>query len=116
VTLKLVTRYSRPQLQLIILIKKLFFISCIAIEGFQTSSQTAYAGVLVFSRSYLGDKGIMRTNEISKDGSCTAVEKDPLHLLLEIERRFREEERKNLHSERGRSHQNLLKIIKKQSG
>jgi hypothetical protein len=54
----------------------------------------------------------MRVNEISKDGSCKAVEKDALELLLEIERRFRMEERKNLRSERGRSHQNLLKIIK----
>jgi hypothetical protein len=57
----------------------------------------------------------MRTNEISKDDFCTAVEKDPLHLLLEIERRFREEERKNLHSQRGRLHQNLLRILKDQS-
>jgi len=47
----------------------------------------------------------MRIDEIAKDRSCTAIEKDPLHLLLEIERRFREEERKNLHSQRGRSHQ-----------
>jgi hypothetical protein len=54
----------------------------------------------------------MLINEISKGGSCTAVEKDPLELLLEIERRFRMEDRKNLRSERGRSHQNLLKIIK----
>ena len=58
----------------------------------------------------------MRINEIAKDRSCTAIEKDPLHLLLEIERRFRAEERKNLRSERGRSHQNLLRIIKEQSG
>jgi len=50
----------------------------------------------------------MRINEIAKNRSCTAIEKDPLHLLLEIERRFRAEERKNLRSERGRSHQNLL--------
>ncbi len=57
----------------------------------------------------------MRINEITKDRSCTAIENDPLHLLLEIERRFREEERKNLRSERGRSHQNLLRIIKEQS-
>ena len=57
----------------------------------------------------------MRINEIAKDRSCTAIENDPLHLLLEIERRFREEERKNLRSERGRSHQNLLRIIKEQS-
>ena len=58
----------------------------------------------------------MRINEIAKDRSSTAIEKDPLHLLLEIERRFREEERNNLRSERGRSHQNLLRIIKEQSG
>ena len=57
----------------------------------------------------------MRINEIAKDRSCMAIEKDPLHLLLEIERRLREEERKNLRSERGRSHQNLLRIIKEQS-
>ena len=57
----------------------------------------------------------MRINEISKDGSCSVVEKDPLHLLLEIERRFRAEERKNLRSRRGRSHQNLLRIIKERS-
>lgn len=43
----------------------------------------------------------MRINEISKDGSCKAVEKDALELLLEIERRFRMEERKNLRSEPG---------------
>ena len=55
-------------------------------------------------------------NEVAKDRSCTAIEKDPLHLLLEIERRFRAEERKNLCSARGRSHQNLLRIIKEQSG
>jgi hypothetical protein len=53
----------------------------------------------------------MRINEISKDVSCSAVERDLLHLLLKIERRFREEERKNPHSQRGRSHQNLLRII-----
>jgi hypothetical protein len=58
----------------------------------------------------------MRISEIAKDRSCTAIEKDPLHLLLEIERRFRAEERKNIRSERGRSHQNLLRIIKGQSG
>jgi hypothetical protein len=58
----------------------------------------------------------MRTNEIAKDRSSMAIEKGPLHLLLEIERRFRAEERKNLRSERGKSHQNLLRIIKKQPG
>jgi hypothetical protein len=57
----------------------------------------------------------MRIKEISKDGSLTAVEKDPVHLLLEIESRLRAEERKNLRSPRGRSHQNLLRIIKEQS-
>jgi len=41
----------------------------------------------------------MRSNEIAKDRSSTAIEKGPLHLLLEIERRFRAEERKNLRSE-----------------
>jgi hypothetical protein len=56
----------------------------------------------------------MCINEISKDASCHAVEKDLLHLLLEIERRFRAEERKNLRTQRGRSHQNLLRIIKEQ--
>jgi hypothetical protein len=30
----------------------------------------------------------------SKEADCTAVEKDWFHLLLEIERRFRAEERK----------------------
>jgi hypothetical protein len=59
---------------------------------------------------------VMRINEIAKDRSCTAIEKDPLHLLLEIERRFRAEERKNFRSKRGRSHQNLLRIIKERSG
>jgi hypothetical protein len=58
-----------------------------------------------------GWRKIMRINEISKDVSCSAVERDLLHLLLKIERRFREEERKNPHSQRGRSHQNLLRII-----
>jgi hypothetical protein len=53
----------------------------------------------------------MRINEISQDGSCTTVEKDALGLLLEIERRFRVEERKDLRSARGRSHQNLLRIF-----
>ena len=58
----------------------------------------------------------MRIDEIAKDPSCTAIEKDPLHLLLEIERRFRVEERKNFRSKRGRSHQNLLRITKEHSG
>jgi hypothetical protein len=44
----------------------------------------------------------------------TAVEKNAFHVLLEIERRLREEERKNPRSQRGRAHQNLLKIGKKQ--
>jgi hypothetical protein len=58
-----------------------------------------------------GWRKIMRIYEISKDDSCTAVEKDPMHLLLEIERRFRAEERKNLRTQRGRLDQNLLRII-----
>ena len=68
-------------------------------------------GELILTRS----SEVMRVNEVAKDRSCTAIEKDPLHLLLEIERRFRAEERKNLCSARGRSHQNLLRIIKEQS-
>jgi hypothetical protein len=67
-------------------------------------------GELILTRS----SEVMRVNEVAKDRSCTAIEKDPLHLLLEIERRFRAEE-KNLCSARGRSHQNLLRIIKEQS-
>lgn len=67
-------------------------------------------GELILTRS----SEVMRVNEVAK-GSCTAIEKDPLHLLLEIESRFRAEERKNLCSARGRSHQNLLRIIKEQS-
>jgi len=63
-----------------------------------------------------GMKQFMRISEIAKDRSYAAIEKDPLHLLLEIERRFRAEESKNIRSERGRSHQNLLRIIKGQSG
>ena len=63
-----------------------------------------------------GRKNKMILDEVSKESFRTAVKNDPFHLLLEIERRFREEERKNLHSERGRSHQNLLRIIKKQPG
>jgi hypothetical protein len=46
---------------------------------------------------------------------CQTVENDPFHLLLEIERNFRAEERMNLASKRGQSHQNLLKIIKDSS-
>ena len=38
-------------------------------------------------------------NKNSKDAKCTGGEKDWFHLLLEIERRFRAEERKNLRSE-----------------
>jgi hypothetical protein len=53
--------------------------------------------------------------EMSMEGSCTGVEKDAFRLLLEIERQFREEERMNLRSQRGKSHQNLLRIIKEQS-
>jgi hypothetical protein len=53
--------------------------------------------------------------EMSMEGSCTGEEKDAFHLLLEIERHFREEERMNLRSQRGKSHQNLLRIIKEQS-
>ena len=68
-------------------------------------------GELILTRS----SEVMRVNEVAKDRSCTAIEKDPLHLLLEIERRFRAEERKNLCSARGRSHLNLLRIIKEQS-
>ena len=40
----------------------------------------------------------------------TAVEKDAFRVLLEIERRLREEERKIPRSQRGRAHQKLLKI------
>jgi hypothetical protein len=32
---------------------------------------------------------LFRLQASAKDRSCTAIEKDPLHLLLEIERRFR---------------------------
>jgi hypothetical protein len=52
---------------------------------------------------------------MSIEGSCTGVEKDAFHLLLEIERQFRAEERMNLRSQRGKSHQKLLRIIKEQS-
>ena len=69
-------------------------------------------GELILTRS----SEVMRVNEVAKDRARAAIEKDPLHLLLEIERRFRSEERKNLRSERGKSHQNLLRIIKKQPG
>lgn len=54
----------------------------------------------------------MRFNEFPKDVHHHAVQNDLFHLLLEIERHFRAEERKNLSSKRGRSHQNLLKIIR----
>jgi hypothetical protein len=37
-------------------------------------------------------------NKNSKDAQCTGGEKDWFQLLLEIERRFRAEERKNLRS------------------
>jgi len=47
-------------------------------------------------------------NEVAKDRSCTAIEKDPLHLLLEIERRFRAEERKNLCSQIMWAHSHLM--------
>ena len=118
--------------------KHLSSISYIDIDCFKTSSQSVLTGVvlvcfcsravreqywfgsiagvvqgeLILTRS----SEVMRVNEVAKDRSCTAIEKDPLHLLLEIERRFRAEERKNLCSARGRSHQNLLRIIKEQSG
>ena len=39
--------------------------------------------------------------ESSKMLPCQTVENDPLHLLLEIERKFRPEERMNLASKRG---------------
>jgi hypothetical protein len=38
-------------------------------------------------------------NKNSKDAKSTGDEKDWFHLLLEIERRFRAEERKNFRSE-----------------
>ena len=41
----------------------------------------------------------MSLNKNSKDSQCTGGEKDWFHLLLEIERHFRAEERKNLRSE-----------------
>ena len=41
-----------------------------------------------------------------------AVEKDFFHLLLDIERHFRAEERKNLASKRGISHRNFVRLIK----
>ena len=41
----------------------------------------------------------VRLNKNSKDAKCTGGEKDWFHLLLEVERRFRAEERKNLRSE-----------------
>ena len=37
-------------------------------------------GELILTRS----SEVMRVNEVAKDRSCTAFEKDPLHLLLEI--------------------------------
>jgi hypothetical protein len=45
--------------------------------------------------------------------AAPAVEKDLFHMLLEIERHFRAEERKDLGSKRGRSHLKFLRIIKK---
>ena len=41
----------------------------------------------------------MSLNKNSKDAKCPGGEKDWFHLLLEIERRLRAEERKNLRSE-----------------
>jgi len=55
-----------------------------------------------------GMSEVMRVNEVAKDRSCTAIEKDPLHLLLEIERRFRAEERKNLCSQIMWAHSHLM--------
>jgi hypothetical protein len=54
----------------------------------------------------------MRFNEIPKDVNRPAVQNDLFHLLLEIERQFRAEERNNLSSKRGSLHQNFVKIIK----
>jgi hypothetical protein len=54
----------------------------------------------------------MRFNEIPKDVDHHAVQNDMFHLLLEIERHFRVEERKNLSSKRGSLHHNFVKIIK----
>lgn len=47
--------------------------------------------------------------------AAPAVEKNLFHMLLEIERHFRAEERKDLGLKRGRSHLNFVRIIKKPS-
>jgi hypothetical protein len=49
-----------------------------------------------------GRKNIMIIDEVLKESLRAAVKKDPLHLLLEIERCIRAEERKD-HSPRGKS-------------
>jgi hypothetical protein len=50
----------------------------------------------------------MSINELTEN---TTIENNLLKLLLEIEYSFRAEDREDLHSEQGRLHQNLLKII-----
>lgn len=57
----------------------------------------------------------MHIKEKAKDDRCAAVERGLFNLLLEVERHFRAEERKDLDSKRGRSHRNFLRIMKEPS-